>query len=366
MRKSCCNWWRLALIAGLIPMALSAQAGRDPIQLKNWTAPQYYQRSHTEASSTSTAPLVFVAIPPCRLADTRAGSGYPALGSSPLASLTPQTLSIAGSCGTPTSTVALAYSLNVTVVPPASTPGGYLTVYPNPVSPVPSAASLTWIAGAAYDTNAVVAESSSDGSVNVVARFPTDVVVDINGYYVAQTGHAASLVFNSSSLTAYPPAAASTVLSTTLSSSAGVLPATAWALQSSSVINLMLTFNVPIDFSATAGTPVVHIHFLTGPTSTVSGTVNLNLYFCDAPAVTNVSGACFVTYANSVTASDAVSNSSVYTFNHYDLTYTLSGYSVAGHGIGAGDFVAITIGRPTDSFGDVIYVTSVEFRYQTN
>lgn len=169
-------------------------------------------------------------------------------------------------------------------------------------------------------------------------------------------------------MAAYPPAGNAAVLATTLSSAAtsGVLPATAWALGSSSLINLMLTFNVPSGFSATAGTPVVYVHFLTGPTSNTSGTVNLNVYFCSAAAATNVSGACFVTYADSVAASDAAANSSIYTFNHYDLKYTLSGYSVGGHSISPGDFVAMTIGRPADTFGDVIYVTSVEFWYPTN
>lgn len=366
MRTLLCG--RLFAVSGLLPLVLAAQPGRErPVPLKQWTAPLFFQRAHPEANTAAaTTPLTFVATPPCRLADTRAGSGYPALGSLPLVALTPQTLSIAGSCGTPTTPVALAYSLNVTVVPPASTPGGYLTVYPNPASPVPLAASLTWAPGAAYDTNAVVTESSADGSVNVVARYATDVVVDINGYYIAQPSRTASLMFNSGAMTAYPAGAGATVLQTSLSAAGGVLPVTAWALQSSSVINLMLTFNIPTEYAAASGPPVVHVHFLTGPAGNVTGTVALNLFFCSAPAVTNIGGACFATYSASVTASDAVANSSVYTFNHYDVTYTLNGYSSAGHSITAGDLVALTIGRPPDTFGDSIYVTSVEFRYPTN
>src|SRR5271165_826838 len=179
--------WRPVCLLALLPLALIAQTPqRDPAPLKHWAAPQYFQIRHTEDASVSTAPLTFVAITPCRLADPRPGSGYAALGSTPLPALMPQTLPIAGACGTPSSTSpALAYSLNITVVPPAGTRGGYLTAYPNPASPVPLAASLTWNPSESYQTNAVVVEASSDGSVNILVSFPTDVVVDINGYYTA-------------------------------------------------------------------------------------------------------------------------------------------------------------------------------------
>lgn len=363
------SFWRPLSLLALVPLALTAEAPRpDAAPLKHWAAPLYYQMQtpHTEASIVSTAPLTFVAIPPCRLADTRPGSGYPALGSSPLAYLTPVTLSIAGSCGTPTSPVALAYSLNVTAVPPAGTAGGYLTVYPNPVSPVPLAASLSWDPGSSFDTNAIIVESSSDGSVNIVG-FPTNVVVDINGYYIAQPSRTASLVFNANAMTAYPSSGAETTLQTTLSASSGILPAMAWAVAASQYINLMLTFNVPSNFASTASSPIVYVHYLTGPSSTPhSGTVDLDVLFCSTPAVTNISSSCFVTYASAIPTSDATLNGSVYTFNHYDVTYTLSGYSDNGHAISPGDFVALTLGRlTTDTFSDLIYITSVEFKYPT-
>ena len=168
-------FWRPVSLLALVPLALSAEVARpESVPLKHWSAPLYYQAVHTDVDAVSTAPLTFVGITPCRLADTRPGSGYPALGSTPLASLTPVTLSVAGSCGTPASPVSLAYSLNITVIPPGAATAGYLTVYPNPVSPVPLAASLTWNVGESYDTNAVIVESSSDGSVKTLsARYAT-------------------------------------------------------------------------------------------------------------------------------------------------------------------------------------------------
>jgi hypothetical protein len=195
----------------LMPLTLAAQSLQERIvvPLNNWPAPPTVRRSKIQAQqrvvtpklllpgSATADPLIFVPIAPCRVADTRPGSGYPALGSTPLAPLTPLTLPVAGTyvaggpattpCGISVVVDAEAYSLNVTAVPPSGTAGGYLLVYPNPVIPIPLVASLTWNPGASYQTNAVISAASADGSVNVVANSTTDVVVDINGYYAAPT-----------------------------------------------------------------------------------------------------------------------------------------------------------------------------------
>jgi hypothetical protein len=181
-------------------MALAAQSLLErAVPLNNWSAPPQMRRSQVQTQQRVATPkiqlgggvapdlLVFVPITPCRLADTRPSQPYPALGDTPLAPLTPRNLVIAGACGIPTGGIAEAYSLNVTVVPPGGNTGGYLLVYPNPATPIPLVASLTWSPGAAYQTNAVITASSSDGSVNVVANSTTDVVVDTNGYYAAPT-----------------------------------------------------------------------------------------------------------------------------------------------------------------------------------
>jgi hypothetical protein len=252
------------------------------------------------------------------------------------------------------------------VVPPAGTKGGYLTAYPNPATPAPSAASLTWNPGASYDTNAVAVEASSDGSVNLIVNMPTDVVVDINGYYIAQPSRNASLVFNANAMTAYPGSGSSTILQTTIGTGQNIFPITAFAIKPSSAVNLMLTFNVPVDLS-TASAPVVHIHFITGPGSAGLGNVVMPLNVCSVPAVANFPGNCFLQYAKAIVAFDT--NSSGFTFNHYDLAYTLSNYSFGTSRIGLypGDFVAVTFGRSSaDTFADSIYITSVEFNYPTN
>ena len=198
----------LVSLLALLPLTLAAQSLQDPaaVLLKNWSVPRQVPRPPAQMEQRVLTPklqlpggatpnvLIFVPMTPCRLADTRTTStpSYPALGLTPLATLTPRTLPVAGSCELERVGFLFpgpeAYSLNVTVVPPAGTHGGYLLVYPNPATPVPLVASMTWNPNASYQTGAVVAAASSDGSVNIVANSATDVVVDINGYYAAPTG----------------------------------------------------------------------------------------------------------------------------------------------------------------------------------
>jgi hypothetical protein len=79
---------------------------------------------------------------------------------------------------------ALAYSLNITVVP--QVPIGFLTAYPTG-QPLPLAATLVWSQGSITSNAAIVAGGAS-GSVDVYANGATDIVVDINGYYAASFG----------------------------------------------------------------------------------------------------------------------------------------------------------------------------------
>src|SRR5580658_4101757 len=192
----------LGFLLVFLPLTLAAQSPQErAIPLNNWAAPRHLKRSQVQGQQRVATPklqlpggvttdvLVFVPIAPCRLADTRPSQPYPALGTTPLAPLTPRTLPIAGSCAVESTGFLFpgpeAFSLNVTVVPPGGNTGGYLLAYPNPISPIPLVASMTWNPGASYQSNAVIAAASPGGSVNVVANNTTDVVIDINGYYAA-------------------------------------------------------------------------------------------------------------------------------------------------------------------------------------
>ena len=134
---------------------------------------------------TSSA-LQFLAVPPCRIMDTRtpaAGGTFPAnstFGSPDIAAGAVRAIPIPSSaCGVPAS--AMAYSLNFTVV--ASTwKVGSLTVWPTgPAQPLVS--TLTSPDGSVLASAAIVPAGTA-GSINASSTDDTDLVVDINGYFV--------------------------------------------------------------------------------------------------------------------------------------------------------------------------------------
>ena len=163
--------FRLVWLTAVVSLALSAQVGRqpDPLPLKPWAAPLYWQPTQIpapgqavvatsadpKAFSPTANPLVFVAMLPCRVVDTRNGqlglrepSGRPSLVGGVSRTFPIQSSS---TCTIPTEALQ-AYSFDITVVPPG--PLTYVTAYPTgqptPVaaiaveSPLGTLASNTW------------------------------------------------------------------------------------------------------------------------------------------------------------------------------------------------------------------------------
>jgi hypothetical protein len=91
---------------------------------------------------------------------------------------------------------AQAYSLNITVVPPG--PLGFLTAYPTG-QPLPLAATVNSPEGFIVGNAAIVA-AGTNGSIDLFASGPTDVVIDINGYYAAFSGPANNTALGSGAL----------------------------------------------------------------------------------------------------------------------------------------------------------------------
>jgi hypothetical protein len=175
---------RAASLLAVMPILGMAQVGpnSDPVVLKHWAAPLYWQPRAAGAGSQALDPnpLVFVAMTPCRVVDTRASQGFPpAFGPPSLVAGASRTFPVQSSASCPIPAAAQAYSFNVTAVPAG--PSGFITAYPTG-QPLPLAATLVW-SGGALTSNAAVVPAGTNGSIDVYANVATDIVIDINGYY---------------------------------------------------------------------------------------------------------------------------------------------------------------------------------------
>jgi len=127
---------------------------------------------------TASSPRPFVAMTPCRIADTRGPAGT--FGAPSLPASTPRDFPLpTGPCaGIPVS--AAAYSLNITVT---NTLGpGFLKIYPQG-SPAPVVSTLNFVAGQTVANAAIVPAGTGGGITAVAGVSGTDLIIDINGYY---------------------------------------------------------------------------------------------------------------------------------------------------------------------------------------
>jgi endosialidase-like protein len=177
----------------LLPVMLIAQVHRDEVRLTSWTAPLYWQPSLAESRlaenvAADTIPanaLVFVGMAPCRVLDTRNGSGFiPPFGPPSLIGGTSRSFPIQASTTCTIPSIAQAYSFNITVVPAGFL--DYITVWPSGQLQ-PFASTLNGYVGTVI-ANAAIVPAGTGGSIDVFASQNTDLIVDINGYYAPQSG----------------------------------------------------------------------------------------------------------------------------------------------------------------------------------
>ena len=129
-------------------------------------------------------PPVEIALPPARLADTRIGGStvdglFAGQGTRPAGSTLQ--LTVAGRGGVDAAAVAVA--LNVTIAEP--TGSGFVTVFPCGATQ-PTASNLNYTPGAVV-ANAVIAKIGSNGQVCIFVSAPTELVVDVGGYFPVTT-----------------------------------------------------------------------------------------------------------------------------------------------------------------------------------
>jgi hypothetical protein len=208
--------FRLATSLLLLTVAsmFGQSAPANDVPLKNWATPLYWQPNQAERenaaksgaqiqfspNATSNTALIFVAVSPCRLVDTRGASAgfagvtpfngpYIAAGGTvtfPVQSSTETSTTAPSPCGAIPS-IAQAYSLNLTIVPhPFGTPVNYVTMWPTGVT-IPQVSTLNDQQGAVAANAAIVPAGAPSGGINVFAYGPIDVIIDMNGFYSAPT-----------------------------------------------------------------------------------------------------------------------------------------------------------------------------------
>jgi hypothetical protein len=129
---------------------------------------------------SGTPAYLFVPLTPCRVADTRNPTGP--FGGPALASQSIRSFTIPSSaCGIPST--ATAYSLNVTVVPSGSL--GYISMWPTG-QPQPVVSTLNSLDGR-IKSDAAMVPAGAGGAVSVFATDATNVILDVNGYFVPTT-----------------------------------------------------------------------------------------------------------------------------------------------------------------------------------
>jgi len=172
------------LISAFIAVSAQAQIGT---MVANWTVPSSGSSSsssglhHSRALGDVTFGLAFIGVTPCRVVDTRGPVGP--FGGPSLPAASPRSFTIpAGPCtGIPAT--AAAYSLNITVT---NTLGpGFISLYPTGGS-APLVSTLNYVGGQTI-ANAAIVPSGTSAAVTAVAGVSgTDLIIDINGYYVGK------------------------------------------------------------------------------------------------------------------------------------------------------------------------------------
>ena len=126
--------------------------------------------------NSSPTALAFFPVTPCRVVDTRLAAGP--LGGPSLGTNGSRTFPILSSpCNLPAT--AKAYSMNFTAVPGG--PLGFLTTWPAD-QPQPLVSTLNANLGG-ITANAAIVPAAANGDISVFVSNPSDVVIDVNGYF---------------------------------------------------------------------------------------------------------------------------------------------------------------------------------------
>ncbi len=175
----------LAAMVALMPAGFAQQVRRETIPVRNWPLQKASDRmlsaSHIAAGSTSG--LVYIAITPCRVVDTRGPDGSGKTGAFGPPSLVAGQARIvpipSSNCGVP---VAAAYSLNFVSVTPLGQAVSWVAAWQDDTA-WPGTVVLNAVQGGVVANSAIV-PAGADGGIQVLSTNDADLVIDMNGYYV--------------------------------------------------------------------------------------------------------------------------------------------------------------------------------------
>ena len=205
---------RFLLSVAITLLVGAAVATATDIPLKNWAAPKTWTPAMPQTSGGRSAlvnpsypPLPYIPLPPCRVVDTRLGSGFSGgYGPPALAAQATRAFTIGGQCGIPSDAQAVSFEFTAVNM----TANGNFRAWPSGVT-MPTASVLNWMATTSVIGNGIVVPvGGSPGVLEVYLNGPlsstVDLVLDVNGFYgptPANQNQYFTLNTNSSNFTMY-------------------------------------------------------------------------------------------------------------------------------------------------------------------
>ena len=130
--------------------------------------------------------LDYYSIAPCRVADTRVPIFPPGFGPPSFAAGETRPYPILSSpCAAGIPSNVAAYAVNFTVVPPAGGPAGNLTTWPVGLATMPNVSTLNY--SASVVAGFAIVPAGINGVIDVYANYPTNILIDIMGYFAPPT-----------------------------------------------------------------------------------------------------------------------------------------------------------------------------------
>ena len=185
---------RVIRFLGVLPFLFVPANAPSPLEIPeadeipNWPAPAFWtpppaaripRGARTDAVSPALPPLPFIALNPCRVADTRGNGFTGAFGPPPLVANATRTFTIAGQCGVPSTAAAASFNFAALNVSAA----GDLRVFPAGGG-LPLVSTLNYNANTPNIANAAVVPLGTAGAITVRADATSiDLIIDVNGYY---------------------------------------------------------------------------------------------------------------------------------------------------------------------------------------